>query len=294
VSDFLRRHRLLILRTGAAVLCIVALLALQAALFYSRYTPRMAAANADLFDLIVETARREVYADIASRVYELAEALPEAESGERTLTEAWRDFQAHFTLAPGEAIAMFTGELPGLAAGIDGGAAEVASLEADFERLAAIYADRYRDLLDELRRPPLYLWPTARVVAGRSGYRQAATLNRALYLAQTGDIGTARVMLAGLNATVDEPRTLSTIYYTLARLQFELFKETPEVEYYTQALNYLRQSLAADPDALLAQRLLDFLLSLPPTATAPQSAEGRPENPSEGEGAAISAEKRIF
>jgi hypothetical protein len=132
------------------------------------------------------------------------------------------------------------------------------------------------------------------VIAGRSGYRQAATLNRAVYLAQTGDIGTARVMLAGLNARTDDPETLGKIYYTLGRLQFELFRATPEVEYYTQSIQYLRQAMAADPESRLAQRLLDFLLSLPQAAAAPQSAEGRPETPSEGEGAAISAEKRIF
>jgi len=101
-------------------------------------------------------------------------------------------------------------------------------------------------------------------------------------------------MLAGLNASVEDPGVLATIYYTLARLQFELFRATPEVEYYTQSIQYLRQSLIADPDLQLAQRLLDFLLSLPPTAAAPQAADGRPETPSEGEGAAVSAENRIF
>ncbi len=80
----------------------------------------------------------------------------------------------------------------------------------------------------------------------------------------------------------------------LGRLHFELFRATPEVEYYTQSVEYLRQSLLTDPDLQFAQRLLDFLLSLPQSATAPQAAEGRPETPSEGEGAAISAEKRIF
>ena len=87
---------------------------------------------------------------------------------------------------------------------------------------------------------------------------------------------------------------LGRVYYLLARLQFQLFLETPEVEYYSQSLRYLRESLAADPEAELPRRLLDFLLSLSASATAPQSAEGRPETPSEGEGAAISAEKRVF
>ena len=165
---------------------------------------------------------------------------------------------------------------------------------ARLERLQTIYADSYKDLRADLRDPPAFLWPMASIVAERSGYRQAVTLNRALYLAQTGEIGTARVMLAGLNAAVEDLDLLATIHYTLGRLQFELFRATPDVEYYTQSIQYLRQSLVADPDLQLAQRLLDFLLSLPQAATAPQTADGRPETPSEGDGAAVSAEQRIF
>ncbi|MDX1500575.1 MAG: hypothetical protein R3176_11785, partial [Woeseiaceae bacterium] len=212
--------------------------------------------------------------------------------GAPTLAAAWQDFAGHFGAAPAEAIAVLRDELPGLTAGSD--TASVASLEAALLRLETLYATDYKALVDEVRRPPFYLWPTAGVVAARSGYREAAVFNRALYLAQTGDIGTARVMLAGLNATVDDPVLLAKVHYLLGRLQFELFVDTPEVEYYSQSLAYLRQSLGGDPAGPLARRLLDFLLSLPQTATAPQSAEGRPETPSEGEGAAISAEKRIF
>jgi len=213
---------------------------------------------------------------------------------EPALAVAWKEFAGHFTAVPRDATATLASALPELMAGNRADAGAIQKLTTRIERLQAIYADSNKELLADLREPPAYLWPMASIVAERSGYRQAVTLNRALYLAQTGEIGTARVMLAGLNASVEDPDVLATIYYMLGRLQFELFRATPEVEYYMQSIQYLRQSLVADPGLQLAQRLLDFLLSLPQAETAPQSPDGRPETPSEGEGAAVSAEKRIF
>ncbi len=292
MTEFFERHHRNVGLAAVVVLAIVILVALQATLFYQRIGPRMQAANETLHALVVETAQRRLYAEAAAAADRLVAASPPQDDDAPTLSAAWQDFAGHFGAAPAESIAALRDELPGLTAGRD--AAAVASLESALERLAALYANDFKALIDDLRRPPFYLWPTAGIVAARSGYRQAAVFNRALYLAQTGDIGTARVMLAGLNATVEDPELLARVHYLLGRLQFELFVDTPEVEYYSQSLAYLRQSLAEDPGGPLARRLLDFLLSLPQTATAPQSAEGRPETPSEGEGAAISAEKRIF
>ncbi len=276
------------------LLAIVSIAATQAMLFYFLTTPRIEQANAQLFELSVENSQRSLYYEIARQVRTLIELAPDTDARESPLANAWAEFEVHFTAAPRDAVAALADQMPALTAGSRADAGAVRKLTASLERLRAIYADSYKELLADLRKPPIFLWPMASIVAERSGYRQAVTLNRALYLAQTGEIGTARVMLAGLNASVEDPGVLATIYYTLARLQFELFRATPEVEYYTQSIQYLRQSLIADPDLQLAQRLLDFLLSLPPTAAAPQAADGRPETPSEGEGAAVSAENRIF
>jgi len=276
------------------LLAIVSIAATQAMLFYFLMTPRIEQANAQLFELSVENSQRSLYYEIARQVRTLIELAPDTDARESPLANAWAEFEVHFTAAPRDAVAALADQMPALTAGSRADAGAVRKLTASLERLRAIYADSYKELLADLRKPPIFLWPMASIVAERSGYRQAVTLNRALYLAQTGEIGTARVMLAGLNASVEDPGVLATIYYTLARLQFELFRATPEVEYYTQSIQYLRQSLIADPDLQLAQRLLDFLLSLPPTAAAPQAADGRPETPSEGEGAAVSAENRIF
>lgn len=276
------------------LLAIVSVAATQAMLFYFLMTPRIEQANAQLFELSVENSQRSLYYEIARQVRALIESAPDTDAREPPLASAWAEFEIHFTAAPRDAVAVLADDMPALTAGSRADAGAVRKLTASLERLQAIYADSYKELLADLRKPPVFLWPMASIVAERSGYRQAVTLNRALYLAQTGEIGTARVMLAGLNASVEDPGVLATIYYTLARLQFELFRATPEVDYYTQSIQYLRQSLIADPDLQLAQRLLDFLLSLPPTAAAPQAADGRPETPSEGEGAAVSAEIRIF
>jgi len=276
------------------LLAMVTVAALQAAIFYSMFTPRIEKANALLFELGVENSQRSIYFEIDRKVRALIKLAPESDAPQLTLAGAWKDFGSHFTASPYAALDAFLSTLPAVTADNRADASAIEELAAQLERLQAIYADSYKDLLVDLRAPPVYLWPTGSIIAKRSGYRQAVTLNRALYLAQTGEIGTARVMLAGLNAAVEDPKILATVYYTLGRVQFELFRTTPEVEYYTQSIHYLRQALATDPGLQLAKRLLDFLLSLPATETAPQSPDGRPETPSEGAGAAISAEKRVF
>ena len=293
--DVLTAQRARIGRLAVLVLAFATLVAgAQSLLFFNEFVPRVTRANAQLFDLMVENSQRTLYRRIAAQIDTLRDWVPEANPGERTLADAWDDFQNHFSAAPQEAIGTLIGELPDLTATIGGDAGQVGLLAANLERLQAMYADSYKDLLADLRRPAAYLRPTAASIARRSGYLQAVTLNRALYLAQTGDIGTARVILAGLSASSDDPEVLGTIYYTLGRLQLELFLASPEAEYFTQAVQYLGRSLVANPDMQLARHLLDYLLSLSQAATAPQSAEGRPETPSEGEGAAVSAENRVF
>lgn len=291
----LMSNRANVLRTTLVILVGAALIvSTQAAIFFHVFAPRVSQANTQLHELILEKAQRKLGIRVAEQIEALMNASVRTDATERTLAEAWRDFQNHFSVAPVGALDALQDEIVVLTAGVDGVADLVQRLSSDLERLQWMYADDLKPLLADLKRPPWYLWPTAPVVAAKSGYRQAATMNRAIYLAQTGEIGTARVMLAGLNASVDDENLEAKIYYTLARLQFELFRRTPEADYYTQSVQYLRQSLRTDPGYTLAKRLLDFLLSLDQAATAPQSSEGRPESPSQGEGAAVSTEKRIF
>jgi hypothetical protein len=285
-------------RYGTYVLLVFAFAAIlggtQAALFYGKFTPRLAQANTLLFDLVVEKAQENLYYGIEVQLESLQRSAAHGEGSENRLAMAWDDFDDHFASAPLEALQRLHTELPALGAGLRGAGDDIERLGQDLERLQEIYSDPYKQLLAELERPPLYLWPIAPALAAKSGYRHAATLNRALYLAQVGEIGTARVMLTGLHASTDDPAMLGLTNYTLGRLQFELFRSRPEAEFYTQSVMYLRESLQADPDAPLAKRFFDYLLSLSQTESVPRAGEGRPTTPSEGEGAAISADKRKF
>jgi hypothetical protein len=285
-------------RYVTVVLLFIALITIvggtQAAVFYNQFSPRVGHANGLLFDLLVEKAQGSLYHGVELQIESLKKLSAHGEDSASRLATAWDNFDDHFASAPGEAVQTLRNDLPVLGAGLKGAADDLQRLADDLDGLQAIYSDPYRRLMTDLEQPPLYLWPTATILASRSGYRQAVTLNRALYLAQVGEIGTSRVMLAGLYASTDDPYMLGLVNYTLGRLQFELFRSRPEAEFYTQSVMYLRESLQADPDAALAKRFFDYLLSLSQTETVPRSGEGRPTTPSEGEGAAISADKRKF
>jgi len=285
-------------RYGTIVLLVFALAAVlggtQAALFYSEFTPRVDQANSLLFDLLVEKAQGSLYRNIDVQLESLGESAVHGEGAKDRLAAAWDNFDDHFGSAPNEALETLRSGLPALGAGLKGAGSDIERLGRAIDRLREIYSDPYKQLTADLERPPLYLWPIAPLLAVRSGYRQVVTLNRALYLAQVGEIGTARVMLTGLHASTDDPLMLGLTNYTLGRLQFELFRARPEAEFYSQSVLYLNQSLQADPDAPLAKRFFDYLLSLSQAESVPRAGEGAPTTPSEGEGAAISADKRKF
>lgn len=287
------RSRSLLRSTGLAVGLAALLLALQSLQFYREYTPRMAAAANLLGWLTVESATRDLRGELQLAIERLQPAA-DAATDERRPVDAWRDFELHYTAAPGAAIRHLQDALPAFEAGVAGDVAVSGTAAGLLQQYAALHEDPYKPLLDELRSPPAWLWPAGPWLSRHAGYLPAATFNRAQYLALTGDAGTARVMLAGLSASAREPELLSRTWYLLGRIQFEMFRGTREVEYYLQSLDYLRRSLEADQSMPLARRLLDYLLSLPPAVTVPDASEGRPEMPSEGEGAAISDESRIF
>lgn len=276
-----------------AVAFAAMLVGVQATLFYQMFTPRVTQANRLLFDLVVEGSQRDLYQRITAQVEELRKS-GATEDQSAKLTNAWNDFHNHFATAPDEEFEELRTELTAFGTVTAGSAASVAQLRDDLQRLQVIYTDRYKPLLEEIENPPFYLWPSAYFLANHSGYRDAITLNHTLHLAQVGEVGTARVMLTGLRASTEDPQMLGLIYYMLGRLQFELFRSRPEAEFYTQSVQYLRQSLRADPDSPLAKHFIDYLLSLSQGQAAPRAGEGQPTTPSEGEGAAISADKRRF
>jgi hypothetical protein len=274
-----------------AALAIVA--GAQSAWFFATIPPRVARANEALYDLMLEASQRDVYRSVAVAVETLRKSGVLAPADAARLGEAWRAFETRFPAAPETAAQELRSALASVA---DGGAdaAAVAGLENDLSRLQALYADHYAPLVETLERPPLFLWPSALFLAESSGYRDAVTLNRAVYLAQVGEIGTARVLLSGLQASTDDPRMLGLTLFVLGRLQFEIFRARPEADTFLQSVEYLRQSLRAWPESEPAKRFLDYLLSLGREEAVPREFQGTPLMRSEGEGAAVSGRERRF
>lgn len=274
---------------------IVLLGGLQASAFFSSYGARLAEADAVLFELQVESTQRNRYrkVELAMGAF-LAEFSEEKPDPASEIARAWSNFERNFTAAPRQAIEALRTQLQTLDAMPGSPESEAPWYREDLDRLLAIYTDPYEKLLNDIEHPPLMMWPTAKVLARYSSYRHVAIFNRAQFLSQIGELGTARVMLTGLHASTDEPKRLALIYYTLGRLQVELLHSQAEAEYYLQAVQYLSQSLQADPELQLAKRLLDYLLSLSEGETVPRAGDGKPTTPSDGEGAAVSAQQRIF
>lgn len=171
---------------------------------------------------------------------------------------------------------------------------DITRLAADLKSLRDRYTVEFEQLQADLENLPWYTWPTGILLRNRTGYLAAVTYNRAMYLSQIGETGTARVLLTGLYSSTDDEPMLAMVYYGLGRLQWELFLTGSKPENYFQAAKYLRQSIQASPDMDMAKRLFDFLMSLSQGDSAAQAGEGDPSNPSEGEAASISEATSLF
>ena len=171
---------------------------------------------------------------------------------------------------------------------------QLADLTGMLERLQAIYTVPYGELQADLEGPPLYLWPTAKLLMDDSRYLSSATFNRAIYLSQVGEMGTARVLLSGLYASATDPEFMGLIYYGLGRLQWALFLDRAEPQNYFQAVKYLRQSMQVAPGATLPKRLFDYMLSLNQAESTPGAGKGDPTTLTEGEAGAVSDGTPMF
>lgn len=284
-------------RTVVALVVFVAIVAcLQAGAFFSVYGARLAEANELLFELQVETRQQHVYrrmAKVFATLRERSATANEERLGQELAQSTFR-FESQFGGTPLEAIETLRVLLPQAASRFGDKDPAIVQLRDDFGRMDALYADRYKAILQDFDRPPLLLWPTASVLARYSNLRAAATFNRALYLSQIGEFGTSRAILSGLHATTENKEQLALIYYTLGRLQFELWTMRPESEFYLQAVKYLRQSLQSNADLQLAKRLLQYLLSITQGEIVIGAGESRTTAPTEGEGSDVPVGRRIF
>ena len=59
VAEFLLKYQRIIARLSVAGLVAVILVSLQAALFYTRFAPKLEAVNAQIFDLVVDKSTGE-------------------------------------------------------------------------------------------------------------------------------------------------------------------------------------------------------------------------------------------
>lgn len=153
----------------------------------------------------------------------------------------------------------------------------------------------YLPLLAELEAPPRYLRPTATRLAEASGLLDAVRFNASTYLAQVGERGTARVLLSALQAAkTDDPKLAGLVAYSLGRLRFELFRDRPDRDNYLRSVEYLRQSLRADPQAPLARLLFEYLSAMEFAQEAAPEGQGNAEGPAEGERASDTDDVLIF
>ena len=278
----------------------------QALIFYSKYMPQITDANNGLFTLMIEKTRGESLRNIQRQFQSLRAALKgQAEISSRFET-IYEIMGEHFREGPLGTIEQVQSELQIIQQIITEkleqepnevlteASNNITQLGNDFEGLYEVYYVPYDQLHAELQDPPRYLWPTAGVLLDISGYLNAVTFNRAIYMSQIGDLGTARVLLSGMYATSDDQVLLGLVYYGLGRLQWELFLTRLEPENYFQAVNYLRQSIQADPDSSLAKRLFDYMLSLTEAESTPGAGKGDPTTLTEGEAGAVQSPDPLF
>jgi len=266
---------------------------IQSLIFYSRYSPVMSATNLKLETLAAEKNSHELLDGVWDQLWRLGTTISQEHEAALQLRTLIRTFNETARIAPKDTVEKLVTALPLLKQSLPEVAEQVARFESALEVLHDIYQIDYVNLIDSLQNPPFYLWPTANLLAEKSGYLRIATYNRAMYLAQTGEMGTARVLLTGLHAAARDKEFLSLVYFGLGRLQWELYVERDQRENYFLAVNFLRQSLQTNPEFLLARRLLDYLLSLRQTNTF-EPWQGEHATPSVGEAGADPEVAPIF
>lgn len=279
---------------------------IQAFVYYLYFTPRVNDLNARFDAFMQERTDMTVLTRAQDQFRASIEALKPEEAHARQVLEQFELMVKHFRSTPLQTADEVQTGLRKLAeefrtAGttdakpllIDA-ATGLVTLADTLAELRQIYTIEFDQLQSSLDNPPLYLWPVSNLLRERAGYLAAVTYNRAMYLSQIGETGTARVLLTGLYASTKEDRMKGLVYYGLGRLQWELFINANEPENYFQALKFIRQSMQADPQPEMPKQVLDFMLSLDQGDSAPRAGEGDPSNPSEGEAASVPETTPLF
>jgi hypothetical protein len=280
----------------------------QALVFYSKFSPQIEDTNSKLYTLLMERTRGEQLKIIQQQFQTIRTILKGQGEVTSRFESIFEIMGEHFREGPLGTIEQLQSELKltqqliqeqlqleeASVELLTQATNEITLLESNFGLLHKVYFVPYEQLHSDLQNPPWYLWPTAGKLREISGYLNAVTFNRAIYLSQIGEIGTARVLLSGIYANSEDQELLGLVYYSLGRLQWELFLTRLEPENYFQAVNYLRQSMQADPDSSLAKRLFDYMLSLTEAESTPGAGKGDPTTLTEGEAGAVQNPAPLF
>lgn len=274
---------------ASAVWLLAALLMLvsvQASVFKARLMPRMAEANQRLSDLLAEETQGQLYADLDAALQSLYPKSGAVDVDAADLAHLRSELLQNFSGAPLEALEALRAQLSEMESSFGNSVAEIDRLWHELGRLEDLYANPYAEVLAQVEEPSWYLRPAAGLVIGSSGYEHTLKFNLATYLAQVGRTGTARVLLAGLHATVDDTDMVGLVNFSQGRLYFEQFRMRSDADSYGRSVHYTRQSVQADADSSLARRFLDFLMSLRQVPPATTQGPGDETRAAEGEGAA--------
>jgi hypothetical protein len=280
---------------------------IQTSVFYGKYSPQIKDTNDQLFILMLEKTRGESLREIQLQFQSLRNSLKAGQGEIAGRFESVYEIMAeHFREGPLGTIEQVQSEI-NIIQGMIAEAQEqepddllseisvgISMLDDEFTNLHDIYSIPYDELHASLREPPFYLWPMGGVLRDKSGYMNAVTFNRSIYMAQIGEIGTSRVLLSGMFTATEDPVLLGLIDYSLGRLQWELFLQRLEPENYFQAVNYVRQSIQDDPDSSLSKRLFDYMLSLTQAESTPGAGKGDPTTLTEGEAGAVQSPDPLF
>lgn len=279
---------------------------IQALGYYLHFVPRVDAVNQKMAVFMDERAKMTVQSQVQERFRKIIEALKPEEPHARLVLEQFELLVKFFRQTPVQIAEEVHDAILTLGEQFkaDGekdakpllttASADLQNLAATLETLGEIYTIEFDRLQADLDSPPWYMWPTSSLIRYRTGYLSAVTFNRAMYLSQIGETGTARVLLTGLYASAEDDVMKGLVYYGLGRLQWELFINQNEPENYFQSLKYIRQSIQSDPQVDMPKQVLDFMMSLDQGDSAPRAGEGDPTNPSEGESASVSEGTPLF
>ncbi len=305
VKSLKKRKSISVVLFVLATICLVS--GIQTMVFYAKYTPQINNTNDQLFSLMLEKTRGAGIREIQLQFQSLRNTLKAGQGEIASRFETVYEIMAeHFREGPLGTLEQAQSEI-GIIQEMIAEAQEqepddllseveigISMLNDEMTKLHGIYSIPYDELHASLRDPPIYLWPMAGKLRDKSGYMNAVTFNRAIYMAQIGEIGTSRVLLSGMFASTEDPEMLGLIDYGLGRLQWELFLQRLEPENYFQAVNYVRQSIQTDSDSSLSKRLFDYMLSLTQAESTPGAGKGDPTTLTEGEAGAVQSPDPLF